>query len=155
MLDRGFGLVYLNVTFPIEICLLIATLHDFSRKSDLCWNWGPSFGEDSPRSIDAVLLTDVSQVAKGVDGSEDMLADIFSRIENFFKRVGSYKQLPPTPAMTDMIVKIIVEVLSAPFRAVSSIDSRTIPLTVLVLVYSTGSGDFHTVFSCQYKSAQA
>ena len=41
-----------------------------------------------------------------------MLVDLFSRIENFFKRLESYKYVPPTPAMTDMIVKIMVEVLS-------------------------------------------
>jgi hypothetical protein len=41
-----------------------------------------------------------------------MLADLFSRIENFFKRLESYKHVPPTPAMTDMIVKIMIEVLS-------------------------------------------
>ena len=41
-----------------------------------------------------------------------MLADLFSRIKNFFKRLESYKQVPPTPAMTDMVVKIMVEVFS-------------------------------------------
>jgi hypothetical protein len=41
-----------------------------------------------------------------------MLADMFSRIENFFKRLESYKHVSPTSAMTDMIVTIMVEVLS-------------------------------------------
>ena len=39
-----------------------------------------------------------------------MLADIFARIENFFRRLESYKEVPPTPGMTDMNVKIMVEV---------------------------------------------
>ena len=40
-----------------------------------------------------------------------MLVDIFSRIEKFFKRLESYTEVPPTAAMTDMIVEIMVEVL--------------------------------------------
>ena len=41
-----------------------------------------------------------------------MLIDIFVRIEGFFKRLESYTELPPTAAMTDVIVKIMIEVLS-------------------------------------------
>ena len=41
-----------------------------------------------------------------------MLADIFVRIECFFKRLESYTEVPPTGAMADVIVKIMVEVLS-------------------------------------------
>lgn len=40
-----------------------------------------------------------------------MLIDIFVRIENFFKRLESYTEAPPTAAMTDVIVKIMIEVL--------------------------------------------
>ena len=41
-----------------------------------------------------------------------MLVDLFGRIENFFRRLESYTEVRPTPAMTDIIVKILVEVLS-------------------------------------------
>ena len=41
-----------------------------------------------------------------------MLINIFVRIENFFKRLESYTEVPPTSAMTDVIVKIMIEVLS-------------------------------------------
>ena len=40
-----------------------------------------------------------------------MLIDIFVRIENFFKRLESYTEVPPTAAMTDVIVKMMIEVL--------------------------------------------
>ncbi|KAH9952520.1 hypothetical protein BC827DRAFT_1387573, partial [Russula dissimulans] len=50
--------------------------------------------------------------AKDVDASQDMLIDIFERIEGFFKRLESYTELPPSDAMTDMMVKILAEVLS-------------------------------------------
>jgi hypothetical protein len=41
-----------------------------------------------------------------------VLIDIFVRVEGFFKRLVSYTEISPTAAMTDVIVKIIAEVLS-------------------------------------------
>ena len=41
-----------------------------------------------------------------------MLIDIFVRIEGFFQRLESYTEVRPTVAMSDVIVKIIIEVLS-------------------------------------------
>ena len=55
---------------------------------------------------------DVCQASKDVDASEEALADLFERIENFFKRLESYAEVPPTNAMTDIIVKIMVEILN-------------------------------------------
>ncbi|KAH9061879.1 hypothetical protein EDB87DRAFT_1830686 [Lactarius vividus] len=50
--------------------------------------------------------------SKDVAASHDVLIDIFERIENFFKRLAAYTAVPQTAAMTDIIVKIMVEVLS-------------------------------------------
>ena len=52
------------------------------------------------------------QAAKDVQASQDILIDIFERIENFFRRLQSYIEVPPTPEMMDIIAKIMVEVLS-------------------------------------------
>ncbi len=41
-----------------------------------------------------------------------MLIDLLERIESFFKRLESYTELKPSEKMTDMMVKILVEVLS-------------------------------------------
>ena len=41
-----------------------------------------------------------------------MLVDLFERIENLFKRFESHTELKPSEAMTDIMVKIMVEVLS-------------------------------------------
>ncbi|KAH9046682.1 hypothetical protein EDB84DRAFT_1673970, partial [Lactarius hengduanensis] len=49
--------------------------------------------------------------AKDVRESQDALIDVFERVENFFKRLETYTEVPPTAAMTDMIMKIMVEVL--------------------------------------------
>ena len=56
--------------------------------------------------------TDIYKAAKDIDASQYVLIDIFVRIESFFKRLESYTEVPPTAAMTDVIVKIIIEILS-------------------------------------------
>jgi len=54
----------------------------------------------------------MSQAAKDVDASQNALIDLFERIENFFKRLESYTAVSPTGAMTEIIVKILIEVLN-------------------------------------------
>ena len=56
--------------------------------------------------------TKLSQAAKAVSDDQDVLATVFERIENFFRRLETYIEVPPTAGMTDIIVKIMVEVLS-------------------------------------------
>jgi hypothetical protein len=41
-----------------------------------------------------------------------VLIDIFVRMEGFFKRLELYTEVPPTVAMTNVIVKIMIEILS-------------------------------------------
>ena len=41
-----------------------------------------------------------------------MLVDIFERVENFFRRLEVYMNVPPTTEMMEMIAQIMVEVLS-------------------------------------------
>ncbi|KAF8267451.1 hypothetical protein EI94DRAFT_1328392 [Lactarius quietus] len=52
------------------------------------------------------------QAAKDVIAAQEALIDIFERIENFFKRLESYTSVRPSGAMTDIMVKIMVEVLN-------------------------------------------
>jgi len=54
----------------------------------------------------------LSQAAKDVEASQDALVDLFERIENFFKRLETYTSVRPTGTMTDIIAKIMVEVLN-------------------------------------------
>ncbi|KAH8983653.1 hypothetical protein EDB92DRAFT_1562225 [Lactarius akahatsu] len=49
--------------------------------------------------------------AKDVIASQDILVDIFGRIESFFIRLEIYTEVPLTPAMTDKMVEITVEIL--------------------------------------------
>jgi hypothetical protein len=52
------------------------------------------------------------QAAKAVGASRDLLLGLFERIENIFKRLEVYIEVPRTSGMTDAIVKVMVEVLS-------------------------------------------
>ena len=68
-----------------------------------------------------------------MDASQDILIDIFVRIESFFKRLESYTEVRPTDAMTDVIVKIMIEVLSILAIATKEIKQGR----------SSGSNDIH------------
>ncbi|KAH9024225.1 hypothetical protein EDB85DRAFT_1894446 [Lactarius pseudohatsudake] len=60
-----------------------------------------------------LIFSPAKVISAGVGGPPlEALADLFERIENFFKRLESYTEVPPTNAMTDMTVKIMVEVLN-------------------------------------------
>ncbi|KAH9047741.1 hypothetical protein EDB84DRAFT_1434645 [Lactarius hengduanensis] len=63
-------------------------------------------------AFSATLGEGVGLASKDVAASHDILVDIFERIENFFKRLEAYTEIPQTAAMTSVIVKIMVEVLS-------------------------------------------
>lgn len=52
------------------------------------------------------------QTASKVSAGYDALVDLFECIGNFLKRLHIYTEIPPTPAMTDVTVKIMVEILS-------------------------------------------
>jgi hypothetical protein len=53
-----------------------------------------------------------SQAAMDVRARQDTLIDIFERMESFFQRLEIYTRVSPPPAMIDIIVRIMVEVLS-------------------------------------------
>ncbi|KAH9003702.1 hypothetical protein EDB86DRAFT_2826288 [Lactarius hatsudake] len=52
------------------------------------------------------------QAVKDIRASQNAVVDLFGRLEYFFKRLEKYIEVRPTVAMTDIIVKIMVEVLS-------------------------------------------
>ncbi|KAF8261451.1 hypothetical protein EI94DRAFT_798460 [Lactarius quietus] len=55
-----------------------------------------------------VLMT----AADGVTSSYDALVDLFECIGNFLNRLRIYTDIPMTPSMTEIVVKIMVELLS-------------------------------------------
>ena len=47
-----------------------------------------------------------------MNASYDALVDIFECIENFLRRLMIYTKIGPTPALTTVVVNIMVELLS-------------------------------------------
>jgi hypothetical protein len=54
----------------------------------------------------------VNQAANGVIDSYDALVDLLESIENFLSRLDIYTQIPSSPAIDEMVVKILVELIS-------------------------------------------
>jgi hypothetical protein len=54
----------------------------------------------------------MSQAVKDVSTSYDALIDLFESIENFLSRLDIYTRIPPSAVLTDMAVKIMVELIS-------------------------------------------
>jgi hypothetical protein len=52
------------------------------------------------------------QAVKDVSASFDAHVDLLECIGNFLKRLDIYTKIPPTPAMTEVVVKIMVELIS-------------------------------------------
>jgi hypothetical protein len=47
-----------------------------------------------------------------VGASYDALVDIFECVDNFLRRLSIYNEIPPTPAMTEMVIKIMAELIT-------------------------------------------
>jgi len=54
----------------------------------------------------------VSQAFNGVGSDLDAVVELLESVEHFLKRLDIYTKVPPTQAMTEMVVKILMELLS-------------------------------------------
>ncbi|KAH9166450.1 hypothetical protein EDB89DRAFT_218396 [Lactarius sanguifluus] len=72
-------------------------------------------GEAMPFQPAKVIFVDVDVLitaANGVSSSYDALVDLFECLGSFLKRLRVYSDVPLTPSMTEIVVKIMVELLS-------------------------------------------
>lgn len=95
--------------------LFLASPVSFStRKGNICWRQRSSRGLCTPCSYrpDRPDILD-HQAAKGVSSSYDALGDLFECIGRFLNRLQIYTAITLTPSMRDIIVRIMVEILSA------------------------------------------
>ena len=54
----------------------------------------------------------VIQSAKGIISNCDALVDLLESIEHFLNRLNVYTQISPAPAIDEIVVKIVVEIIS-------------------------------------------
>ena len=88
------------------------------------------------RLFATVLETENFQAVKDVIAAQEALVDTFERIENFFKRLEAYTTVRPSAGMTDIIVKIMVEVLNILGIATKEINKgRTSKLLISLYLY--------------------
>ncbi len=65
-------------------------------------------------SLEYILVTFYAfiQAIKDVSKSYDAVVDLFESFESFIRRLDIYTKIPSTMAMTEIIVKILIEMLS-------------------------------------------
>jgi len=54
----------------------------------------------------------VNQSAKGITSNCDALVDLLESIEHILNQLNIYTRIPPTSAMNEIVVKILVELIS-------------------------------------------
>ena len=70
------------------------------------------------------LKIETNQAANGVISSSDVLADILESIERFVNRLQQFTQCSPTPAMDEVLIKLIVELISTLARVTGKLNNR-------------------------------
>ena len=66
--------------------------------------------------------------------SYDALVDLFASFDNFLSRLSIYAGIPPTSALTDVLVKIIVELISTLALATKQVKQGRFSEFVLILL---------------------
>ena len=73
------------------------------------------------------------QAVKNISSSYDALVDLFASFENFLSRLGIYTEIPLTTAVTNVLVKIIVELISTLALATKQVKQGRFSEFVLVV----------------------
>jgi hypothetical protein len=81
----------------------------------------------------------IYQAVKGVLDDYDTLADLLESVNHFLNRLDIYTKFPPTVGMTEMIIKILVELLSILALATKQIQQGKLSESMLgeILYYLT------------------
>ena len=66
--------------------------------------------------------------------SYEALVDLFASLENFLDRLSIYGGIPPTPALTNILVKIIVELMTTLALATKQVKQGRFSEFVLVVI---------------------
>jgi hypothetical protein len=85
--------------------------------------------------VHTLLTICTYQAVKGVNASYEALVDLLESIEHFIKRLDIYSRVPPTPAMTEIVVKILVELLSTLALATKQIQQGRLSESTMLSWY--------------------
>jgi len=97
--------------------------------------FGPGFSQISTNGR-------VFQAASDVSSSYDTLLDLFECLGGFLKRLDIYVNIPPTPIMTDIIVKILVELLSVLALATKQIRQGRLSKHIIIIIYNLSAAQY-------------
>ena len=64
------------------------------------------------KSLDSCDTFGSDQAIKDISTSYDVLIDLFESFETFLRRLDIYTKIPSTTAITEIIIKILIELLS-------------------------------------------
>jgi hypothetical protein len=71
------------------------------------------------------------QAVKGVLDDYDTLADLLESVEHFLNRLDIYTKIPPSASMTEIIIKILLELLSILALATKQLQQGKLSESVL------------------------
>ena len=71
------------------------------------------------------------QSAKGIISDCDVLVDLLESIEHFLRRLSIYTRMPSSPAMDEIVVKILVELISTLALVTEEVKQRRSSESVL------------------------
>jgi hypothetical protein len=83
-----------------------------ARKNNIYWYQCCPRSTSLPRFLDILPCNVLSQAAKDVIASHGKLVNLFERIQSFLRRLSIYTGIPMTAAMTQLLGKIMGQVLS-------------------------------------------
>src|SRR6266702_1989312 len=96
-----------------------------SSQESVCFSLYVSSRSHRPGPYDVHCV----QAIKDVSASYDALVDLFESTENFLRRLDIYTKIPSTTAMTEIIVKILVELLSTLALATQQVKQGRLSLS--------------------------
>ena len=145
VLGEGISLVCLKIvhrgTFFLTVSFTLAAVP--ACESNIRWHGHPARRMSTlPIPSTYPRDTQVLQAVKDVSASYDALVDLFASFENFLGRLSIYTGISPTPALTNVLVKIIVELLSTLALATKQVKQGRFSKYILAAV---------TLYSMQHR----
>jgi len=102
-----------------------------TRKGGLFRHRYPSIRASLPSYFRPTPHIQNNQSAKGVRESYDTLVDIFECIENFLIRLNICTEIPSTPAMTEIVIKIMAELITVLALATKQMNQGLLSMSAL------------------------